>query len=149
MSEGDPLRCVRTGDPWRVREIAEALEDAGITCQVDTYPPGGAVAPLRGGRAASAATQMGVYVAPGDFEAAHERAEEYERSRMPDVEAEQPVWDGDPGTCPGCSTAVPPEATSCAECGLEFPSVAQCPRCGSLSDPETASCAVCGSALGA
>jgi hypothetical protein len=146
---GDSLLCVRTGDPWRVREIAEALENAGITCQVDTHPPGGGVAPLRGGRSAGAATQMGVYVAPGDFEAAVQVAAAHERSRMPEVEADAPVWDGDPGSCPGCGTALPPASETCSECGLEFPSAVACRRCGGVSDPAAESCGVCGAPLDA
>jgi len=145
--EEEALRCVRVGDPWRVREIAEALENAGITCRVDTHPPGGAVAPLRTRRAAGEATQLGVYVAPGDLAAALAAASEHERSRMPEVEGEGPAWDGDPGSCPGCGTALPPASEACAECGLEFPAAIACARCGGVVDPAAEACAVCGAPL--
>ena len=82
--EEESLRCVRVGDPWRVREIAEALEAAGIGCRIDAYPPGAGVQPQRGGRGAGAATQMGVYVAPADFERSLAIAAEHERGRMPE-----------------------------------------------------------------
>ena len=145
--EEESLRCVRVGDPWRVREIAEALETAGIGCRIDTYPPGAGVQPQRGGRGAGAATQMGVYVAPADFETALATAAEHERGRMPELEAEDPLWDGDPGSCPGCGTPLPPASESCAECGLEFPSVVACARCGGVVDPAAEACGVCGAPL--
>jgi hypothetical protein len=139
-----PLVCIRVGDPWRVREIAEALENAGVTCRIDTYPPGADVAPQRRGRGAGTATEMGVYVADADAQAAAQIADEHERSRMPEVETEQPEWEGDPGRCPGCGTALEPAAASCAECGLEFPPIVECRWCGSLCEGEAATCIACG-----
>jgi hypothetical protein len=89
---------------------------------------------------------MGVYVSPGDAEAAAVAADAHERTRMPDDEAE-PLWDGDEGSCPGCGTALPPASESCAECGLEFPSVVACARCGGAVEASAAACAVCGAPL--
>ena len=148
MSEADEsLRCVKIGDPWRVREVAEALESAGISCRIDTYPPGAGVQPHRGGRGAGGATQMGVYVAPADHARAHEIAVEHERGRMPEAESEEELWDGDENSCPGCGTSLPPTSESCAECGLEFPSTVACARCGGVVDADSEACAVCGAPL--
>lgn len=145
--EGAALRCIRVGDPWRVREIAETLEAAGITSRIDTYPPGAGVQAPRGGRGAGGATQMGVYVAAADHARSLEIAEDYERGRMPEAESEEELWDGDPNACPGCGTALPPASESCAECGLEFPSAVACARCGGVVDPAAEACSVCGAPL--
>jgi hypothetical protein len=145
--DDESLRCVKVGDPWRVREIAEALEAEGITSRIDTYPPGAGVQPQRGGRGAGGATQMGVYVGPADHARALEIATEHERSRMPEAESDEELWDGNPDACPGCGTALPPASESCAECGLEFPSAIACARCGGVVDPTADACAVCGAPL--
>jgi hypothetical protein len=147
VSDEQPLYCVRFGDPFGIRELAEALANAGIECVVDTFPPRGDVGPIRTRRPAGESTQMGVYVALADRDAAHEAVHAHEQARMPGSEGETPEWADDPNRCPACGTMIVAGATSCRECGLEFLPAVECTSCGSLLDPEATTCAFCGGAL--
>jgi hypothetical protein len=116
------LACLRTGDPWHVRELAEALQEAGISCRIDSFPP---EAPLtgpglsaRGRGAPEGATKLGVYVAHADAAAGQRIERELLASRMAGA-PEGAASDAD--GCPACGSPLAPTATECPECGLEFP----------------------------
>jgi len=119
------LACLGTGDAWHVRDVAEALQQAGISCRVDSHPPD---APLAGpGFSArrgfsGATTRLGVYVLPGDLDAARRVEHEQRLSRIPGAGASEAASAShDEEACPACVTPLPASAAECAECGLEFP----------------------------
>lgn len=117
------LACVDTGDAWHVRGLAEALVAGGVSCRIDSYPPD---SPLSGpGFSArrgfsGATTRLGVYVLPGELDAARRLQGEHQRSRMPGADELAAGEHGDEA-CPACGTPLAASATECAECGLEFP----------------------------
>jgi len=116
------LACLRTGDAWHVRELAEALQQAGISCRIDSFPPEAPLAgpglSARGRGAPEGATRLGVYVAHADAAAGLRIERELLASRMPDA-PEGAAHDAE--VCPACGTPLDATAAECAECGLEFP----------------------------
>jgi hypothetical protein len=114
------LVCVERGDPWHLRELAEALQERGISCRIDVHPPDAAIRPPAR-RGAPTQTRFGLYVRAGDqAQAAQVRGEHLERA-VPDAAG----LDGEPGAllsdCPACGAPLAEGAASCASCGLEFP----------------------------
>ena len=111
----DPV-LLKVGQPWELRELAETLQEHGISSQIDSHPLGGSLA--RAGSRAEPA-RLGIYVARAEVTAVREVIEglaALERSES-DAEAH------DPGACPACGEPTPENAPSCASCGLEFPEV--------------------------
>jgi hypothetical protein len=117
------LHCLRTGDPWHLREISEALQEAGIAHRIDRQPAaeeGGAAAGRRtrgGGRAGT----LGLFVRREDVAAAAQVEHDLHlgRTHGPETVAHRP---GDAlEACPACGEALPRGASACGGCGLEFP----------------------------
>ena len=114
------LVCLRVGDPWLVREAAEALSDAGIACRVDVYPPAGtAVASEQ--RSTGLASRLGLYVRPQDAEVAARVEHEHQLLRTPDAPPDLTAPGQALDACPACGASLAETAESCGECGLEFP----------------------------
>jgi hypothetical protein len=114
------LVCLERGDPWHLRELAEALQERGISCRIDVHPPDAAIRPPAR-RGAPTQTRFGLYVRAGDqAQAAEVRGEHLERA-VPDAAG----LGGEPGAlladCPACGSPLAEGAASCASCGLEFP----------------------------
>ena len=111
----EDLVLLKVGEPWELRELAETLQEHGVSCEIDAYPRGGSIA--RAG-ARKEPARLGIYVARADIDtvrsfAAH--VAELESESGAEVEAH------DPGQCPACGEPTRENAPSCASCGLEFP----------------------------
>jgi hypothetical protein len=117
------LACLGTGDAWHVRDVAEALQEAGLSCRIDSHPPD---APLAGpGFSArrgfsGETTKLGVYVLPDQLERARRVEHAHRLSRIPGA-SETAAAPHDEEACPACGVPLAPAAAECAECGLEFP----------------------------
>jgi hypothetical protein len=111
------LVCLRRGDPWYLREIAERLAEEGIPVRIDVDPSGEAAARGRGrGRVPG----LGLYVRPQDAARAQQVDHEYHLANAPDAEA---VLRPDEllEACPACGERLAEGTAACPECGLEFP----------------------------
>ena len=112
------------GDPWHLRELAERLQQAGLSCRSDAYPPYAQIrapARKRGPVAAVAGPSFGLYVRREDVARAQQIRAEHLKESVPGAE----VLTSEAGAvltdCPACGEALAEGATSCASCGLEFP----------------------------
>lgn len=117
------LHCLRTGDPWHLRELSEALQEAGIPHRIDRQPEpeGEGVAAARRSRGGGRAAALGLFVRHEDVAAAVQVEHEHHLTRAhgPEAEAHRP---GDAlEACPACGEALPEGASACGSCGLEFP----------------------------
>ena len=115
---------MRAGDTWHVRELAEVLQDAGISCRIDSFRPDeplvGGLLGAPGATAPREVTRLGVYVLPADEVEARRLERDLLLERMPGADDAAP-HEHDAEGCPACGTPLPPTAESCTECGLEFP----------------------------
>jgi hypothetical protein len=112
------LTCIERGDPRHLREVAERLQAAAISCRIDVHPPG---EPIRPGtrRGAGVASTFGLYVREEDVAAAAAVREQYLRASVPD--AGSAVVGAELSACPACGEALAEGANACGACGLEFP----------------------------
>jgi hypothetical protein len=108
---------LKVGEPWELRELAESLQEHGVSSQIDSYPLGGSLS--RAGSRAQAG-RLGIYVAQADLAAVRELTEELAALQRSEAGAEVV---SDPGACPACGEPTPENAAACASCGLEFPEV--------------------------
>lgn len=113
----DPV-LLKLGEPWELRELAEMLQEHGISSQIDSHPLGGSLS-RAGSRAAAA--RLGIYVARTDVEAVREFIEA--QAALEHSESGAEAAPHDPGACPACGEPTPENAPACASCGLEFPEV--------------------------
>jgi len=109
---------LKVGEPWELREIAESLQEQGISSQIDSYPLGGS---LKGAGSRAQAARLAIYVAAADVAAVREFTDELAAVARSEAGAEA-VTHG-PDACPACGEPTPENAPSCAACGLEFPEV--------------------------
>jgi len=121
------LTCVAHGNSWDVRGLAEELQDAGLSCRIDRYPPvasqekaGEADSPGRGIGGFGQGVRLGVYVRPGDAAHAAELHQSRLRATLDGGDADAPAG-GEEAGCPACGTATDPGVEECPECGLHFP----------------------------
>lgn len=128
LPPAEELTCVAHGDPWDVRSLAEVLQDEGVTCRIDRYPPssrGEGDDPGRRIGGFGRGVRLGVYVRPED--APHAAARHQERLRATLGEDGADASAPDPGAadaeagCPACGTVADAAAEECPECGLHFP----------------------------
>jgi len=116
------LVLLKVEGPWYLQELAELLQENGISSRIDTEAPGtlaeGAKGTTRAGSPGQA-TRLGIYVGADDLEAAHEISQEFAASRLCDVP--DPAAHTDASACPACGEPIGETAVACAECGLEFP----------------------------
>ncbi len=121
------LECVATGGPWQTRALAERLQEEGIGCRIDAYPPdtdidtdGGNVAGRFG--QAGRGVNLGVYVTRADQPRAAEIVADARTEELPELDGmEMPEPGSELDACPGCGEPLAADATGCSECGLEFP----------------------------
>ena len=114
------LACIERGDPRALREIAERLQTAGISCRIDAYPPDEPIR-LGGRRGSGVANTFGLYVLPADAaDAARVRTEHLQRS-LPEAAGYQVAAGTELHECPACGEPLAEAAPDCAACGLEFP----------------------------
>jgi hypothetical protein len=116
------LTCLQKGDPYALHEIAERLQQEGVSCRIDVHPPGESIR-LAGRRGSGVATTFGLYVRPADLARAAVVREQHVRESVPDaadVEA-----GGELAACPACGEPLADDATACAACGLDFPDANQ------------------------
>jgi hypothetical protein len=107
---------LKVGEPWELRELAETLQEHGVSCEIDAYPRGGSIA--RAG-ARKQPARLGIYVAGADVASVRELVEELAAAARSESGVE--AVEHDPGACPACGEPTPENAPSCASCGLEFP----------------------------
>ncbi len=111
------LECVRVGPlPWS-QALSKALSEAEIAHRVEpdrrSEEEGGLDPRLFDG-----ATVYGVWVRPGDFDAAKDVAQvifahiDGQNEDAPDAEHDE--------QCPACTAALPVDALECPDCGLPF-----------------------------
>jgi hypothetical protein len=136
---------LRHGTTMQLRELAEALNEAGFACAIDTDPPGAAI------RASARVSRMGVlgqdaqlalYVEARDYERAGAIADQWLARSAPGAELAQPP--GELAQCPACNESIPDGAAACASCGLEFPEIAICASCGGGFAAGDGRCPHCG-----
>jgi hypothetical protein len=109
---------LKVGEPWELRELAESLQEHGVSSQIDSYPLGRS---LKGAGSRAQAARLGIYVAEADLAAVREFTEELTALARSEAGAEAVAHDAD--ACPACGEPTPENAPSCASCGLEFPEV--------------------------
>ncbi len=102
----DPV-VLRLDTPGPLSELAEALQEHGISSQIGPHAGGAGLA---------------IYVARADLTTAHAISEELVAQGLPDLDVDA-IVDHDPSACPACGEPTPENAASCASCGLEFPEV--------------------------
>jgi hypothetical protein len=135
------LHCLRRGDVWYLREIAEHLAQEGIASRIDADPDAGSAPRGRGrGRGPS----LGLYVRPEDAARAAGIDHDYHVANAPDTGAAR-----GPGealeACPACGERLAEDARECPGCGLEFPAAPRrCPGCAAWVVPEDERCPACG-----
>jgi hypothetical protein len=117
------LVCVERGDPWHLRELAERLQQQGISCRIDVYPPDAAIRPpaRRAAGTSTTGTQFGLYVRAEDVALAQQLRSEHLAEVVPGAQALAGEVGGVLSDCPACGTPLAEGAGSCASCGLEFP----------------------------
>jgi len=115
------MTCLERGDPRGLYEIAARLQAEGISCRIDAYPPD---EPIRLGarRGSGVATTFGLYVLPGDAEAAARVRTQQVAESLPEAAGHALAAAGtELAACPACGEALAEGARACAACGLEFP----------------------------
>lgn len=138
------LALVRTGTPGELEGFAGLLQEHGISCRIDSYPPGAPAGAGSAGRGAG--LRLGLYVLERDLPAAVGAVEERLLAELPDAVA--PGARGELTACPACGASLAAEASGCAECGLEFPAQEQlCRECGGVARAEDLSCPSCNAPL--
>jgi len=116
------LVLLKVEGPWYLQELAELLQENGISSRIDTEPPGTPTEGTKGAMRAGSrgqTTRLGIYVGVDDLEPAHAIAQEFATARLSDVP--DVTANPDASACPACGEPISETAVSCAECGLEFP----------------------------
>src|SRR5688572_20832855 len=110
----DDRALVKVDDPGPLHELAEVLQEQGISSWVEAHTLPAQQA--RGG------PRLGLSVRRADLDAARTIAEELMASSLHDLEGvELPEYDA--SSCPACGEPTPENAAACGACGLEFPEV--------------------------
>ena len=118
------LVAFERGDPWHLREIAERLQQGGLSCRIDAYPPDAPIrapARKRGPVAPGSGPSFALYVRHEDVGLAQQLRAEHLKESVPGAEALAVETGAVLSDCPACGEALSEGATSCASCGLEFP----------------------------
>ena len=115
------LRCIERGDPWHLRELAERLQEQGVSCRIDVYPPEGQIRPPAQRGAGTSGTQFGLYVQAEDAALAQQLRSQHLAQVVPDAHALAAEAGAALTECPACGEPLAEGAASCASCGLEFP----------------------------
>ena len=118
------LSCVERGDPRARHEIAEQLQQAGISCRIDAYPPDEPIR-LDGRRGSGVANTFGIYVLPSQAEHAVEVRTRYIQQSLPELAGREVAAGTELHACPACSEPLPEAAHECASCGLAFPEASE------------------------
>jgi hypothetical protein len=114
------LTCIERGDPRALHEIAEHLQAEGLSCRIASYPPDEKIR-LGGQRGTGVATIFGLYVRPGDAEAATRVRTRLVRETLPESVGHEVVAGTELSECPACGEPLAETARECAACGLAFP----------------------------
>jgi hypothetical protein len=115
------LTCIAKGDPRALREIAERLQAAGLSCRIDAWPPDEPIR-LGGRRGTGVATSFGLYVRAEDAESALEVRTQLVRDSLPEAADVELAAGAELSACPACGEPLAEAAArACAACGLEFP----------------------------
>lgn len=116
----EDLVLLMVGGPWELQALAGALQDQGISSQIDTHPLGASISESRAA-ARGQNSQLGIYVGRADLASARAFAMELAAQTQTDADAAAVVHD--PSACPACGEPTPDDAAACSACGLEFPEV--------------------------
>jgi hypothetical protein len=114
------LVCLDRGEPRALREIAERLQAAGLSCRIGPYPPDEPIR-LGGKRGSGVATTFGLYVLPADAEEAARLRTQFVRDTLPDAAGVDFGAGAELSACPACGEPLADGARECASCGLAFP----------------------------
>jgi hypothetical protein len=112
------LTCIERGAPRALLEIAEQLQQVGISCRIDVHPPEQQTRPA--GRAAGGAN-LGLYVLPSEAERATQVRTQHIQRSMPELVGHEVAAGTELSACPACGEALREAASECAACGLGFP----------------------------
>ena len=121
LPRASELVCVERGDPWHLRELAERLQQQGVSCRIDVYPPDAPIRPPARRGSAAAGTQFGLYVRSEDLALAQQIRTEHLQRVVPDAHTVSGEANAVLADCPACGAPLEEGAASCASCGLEFP----------------------------
>ncbi len=114
------LSCIERGDPRALHEIAEQLQQAGISCRIDAYPPDEPIR-LGGRRGSGVASTFGLYVLPSQAEHSTQVRTQHIQQSLPELAGHEVAAGTELHACPACSEPLPEAARECASCGLAFP----------------------------
>ena len=114
------LRCIERGDPRALHEIAAQLQDAGLSCRIEPYPPDQPIR-LSGPRGSGVTTTFGLYVRPADADEATRLRTEQLRRSLPEAAGHALAAGTELSDCPACGEPLAEGARACDACGLEFP----------------------------
>jgi hypothetical protein len=114
------LECVERGEPWSLRQLAGRLQQQGISCRIDAWPPDAAIRPPER-RGAGMGAHFGLYVLGADLAAARRVHAEQLAAVVPGADALAGAAAATLAECPACGEPLAETAASCAACGLEFP----------------------------
>lgn len=143
------LRSLRHGELSRVREDASILQEAGIACRIDSYPPEEPLKAGAGGPVRSTGSTLAVYVHESEFEAAEAALHAYHAGMFGLNPEEVPEVGAELTSCPACGMSVSGTDTSCSDCGLSFPSESgECSHCGATVTDSDEVCPNCSVHLG-
>jgi hypothetical protein len=118
------LTCIERGDPRALHEIAERLQEAGLSCRIDAYPPDEPIR-LGGKRGTGVATSFGLYVLPAEAEEAARLRLEHVRETLPEAAGFELAAGTELSACPACGEPLADAARECAACGLAFPDASE------------------------
>ena len=117
LPPADGLVAVRHAEVSWIEGLAGALAEAGIPSRVEL--------PTEADERRVQGRGMGnirctLFVRPEDGPAAARIDGDYARTQVPDLPEEADAAWGEAEACPGCGTALSPDADECGECGLAF-----------------------------
>jgi hypothetical protein len=99
-----------------------ALQAAGISCRIDSYPAGSKISNPREYRRGDfgRSITLGVYVRPLEAGAAAKVGADFNRELVPDAVPQSSGKETQADACPGCGVLLPADAAVCPACGLSI-----------------------------
>jgi hypothetical protein len=113
------LVCLRTGTPYELEALAEALANEGISSRIDGAAADGSI-PNPRRRSFGLGASVGIFVREEDVERSAPIVQEFLADSLGQPLGDGPAVGSELDACPACVTPLPPDAERCAECGLEF-----------------------------
>lgn len=117
LPASDGLVSLRHAEVSWIEGLAGALAGAGIPSRVELPNEADARRVQGGGMGAIRCT---LFVRPEDGPAAARIDADFARTQVPDLPDDADAAWGESEACPGCGSALMPDAEECGECGLAF-----------------------------